>query len=531
MTSQPKKAITARPGNSIAIVNSISTSNMNPKKTRTTTTAAPPDTTKKRGSGKGSRQQYLPETSCATTKSKNCYENDEEDCQCSVLDDDGSGTKHESRAVCEADKIRRVHVDICMSIILTSPHTTTLLVGPDSQPFTVYTNLLKLHTIHFSGNPESASSASASKTKKRSSHSLPEFRIPKKMKVDKENNQDSERQPETIGVPGQKDCSASPDVKDDVKAEVKAGVHHNTEEKNDQDQNFKVEDDRSNEGVPEIKHEPNQPTIGTPPQTPSPQPPMKEPATLFEFPPKTTGIKIETAASLSNFEYPTIDPLNFAYFHSWIMTGILIPSLSRLVEHPSAQITTRTLITLHVFAQTIKSIPFGVFILQTLLNHPLMTSNKWPTPADARLIYSLAPASSILRKLCADCVANKNPFDQNEPSSAIYKEWERIFSETKIGMDFAKSASTRWQNVNPWNWSERKRYRGDEGEEIGIEERWEEMLKDGEGDEKEIMEQGMKVKFAKRVESEFLRSMKLNSKKRKRVESMELESSDENDDA
>ncbi|RAL61163.1 hypothetical protein DID88_010502 [Monilinia fructigena] len=160
-----------------------------------------------------------------------------------------------------------------------------------------------------------------------------------------------------------------------------------------------------------------------------------------------------------------------------------------------------------------------------------MVSNKWPTPADARLIYSLAPASSILRKLCADCVANKNPFETNEPSSAIYREWELIFSETKISMDFAKAASIRWQNVDPWNWSERKRYLGDEVEEIGIEERWEEMLKDGEGDEKEIMEQGIKVKFAKRVESEFLRSMDLNSKKRKRDESMDLESSDENDDA
>ncbi|RAL61162.1 hypothetical protein DID88_010501 [Monilinia fructigena] len=300
MIPQPKKPMTARRGSSIAIVNSISTSNLNAKKPRTTTTA-PPDTVKKRGSGKGSRQQYLPETSCATTQSKNCYENDEEDCQCSALDDDGR-TKHESRAVCEADKIRRVHVDICMSIILTSPHTTTLLVGPDAQPFTVYTNLLKLHTIHFSGNPESVSSASASKTKKRSSYSLPEFRIPKKMKVDKQNNQDSERQPETIGVPGQEDCFASPDVKADVKAEVA----HNTEEKNDQDQNFKVEDDRSNEGVSEIKHEPNQPTIGTPPQIPSPQQPMKEPSALSEFPPKTQKSKEKPLLLLATFNIPLL---------------------------------------------------------------------------------------------------------------------------------------------------------------------------------------------------------------------------------
>ncbi|KAG4026032.1 hypothetical protein MFRU_046g00380 [Monilinia fructicola] len=359
------------------------------------------------------------------------------------------------------------------------------------------------------------------------------------MKVDKQDSQGSERQLETIGVSGQEDCSASLDAKvevkaevkgAEVKAEVKAEVDHNIEEKNDRNQDFKLEDDRSNEGVPEIKHEPNQPTIGTPPQTHSPKPPMKEPTTLFGFLPETPEIKRETAAPLSNFKYPTIDPLNFAYFHSWIMTGTLIPSLNWLVEPPSAQITTRTLITLHIFAQTIKSIPFGFFILQTLLNHPLMTSNKWPPPTDARLIYSLAPASSILRKLCADCVANNNPFDKNEPSSAIYKEWDLIFRETKLSMDFAKSASTRWQNVDPWNWSERKRYFGGEGEEKGIEERWEDLLKDDEGDAKGIMEQGAKMKFAKRVESEFLRNMDLDSKKRKRDESMDLESSDEADD-
>ncbi|QSZ34607.1 hypothetical protein DSL72_006201 [Monilinia vaccinii-corymbosi] len=97
-------------------------------------------------------------------------------------------------------------------------------------------------------------------------------------------------------------------------------------------------------------------------------------------------------------------------------------------------------------------------------------------------------------------------------------------------MDFAKSASTRWQNVNPWNWSERERYFGDEGGEMGIEERWKDMLADGKGDAEEIIEEGEKGRFAKRVELAFLMNMALNSKKRKRDESMDLEGSDEDCD-
>ncbi|QSZ34594.1 hypothetical protein DSL72_006188 [Monilinia vaccinii-corymbosi] len=269
MPPQPKTPMQARRGGSNSNSKSTSTSKKPNTSTATktpttsTTTAPNPHPTKKRGPAKGTKHQHIPAPSFPIKPSNNWYENDEEECQCSSLDDDnavaGNGRKHESRGVCEAERIRKVHVYICMSVILSSPHTTTLFIGPDVQPFTIYTDLLKLHTPYFSENIQLASSTPGTtststdiKTRKPSSFPLPDFKIPKKVKVDEQSNQDSEQQLEIMLVSKREDCFPPGDVQGDVKGEVNL----NTEEEINQEPNFKVEAVQPDRERPEIKREP-----------------------------------------------------------------------------------------------------------------------------------------------------------------------------------------------------------------------------------------------------------------------------------
>ncbi|KAI9646856.1 hypothetical protein NHQ30_004856 [Ciborinia camelliae] len=505
MPPRSKPPTTAIRGSS----NTNSNARSAPKSTPTTTprTSTP---NKKPGPARRSKQQPL---AALTFPIYNNYEDEKEKCKCPL--------SHSSLGLCEAEKARKDHVNVSMSIILSSPHTTTLLIGPDAQPFTIYTSLLTVHTNYFTGQPQLAAFVSpigGQPTKR--TLSLPDFRIPKKVKIDEQGAHTQERSLDIVGVLSREDCFFSRDVKPNL----------NMEKNSNDNQALKFEESESKVAEPKIKLEPNSTKETTPPKTPSPEPPIMELANLFGFTQKVEAMKRETTPpSPRNFKYPKITVIDFAHFQSWMLTGTLIPSLNHLVDPPSKSLTTSTLITLHVFSHTIKCAPFGIFILQTLLNHQDMISKNWPSPSDARLIYSITHTSSILRKLCADCLANNNPFDKEGPSSAIYKKWEDIFAETKISMDFAKASTPRWHEVDPWTWSERNRYFGNEVKGIG--ERWEDMLNDGNGGEEEIREDGEKGRFAKRVELEFLRNMEVvNPKKRKRDESVNSGSSDDDSD-
>jgi hypothetical protein len=81
----------------------------------------------------------------------------------------------------------------------------------------------------------------------------------------------------------------------------------------------------------------------------------------------------------------------------------------------------------------------------------------WPFVNGIKLMYSITPKGSPLRKLAVDSLTYKNPLHTNKKGSAAWKEWKALLTGQNskeawikdLREDFALEAGKNWKKMAP----------------------------------------------------------------------------------
>jgi hypothetical protein len=116
-------------------------------------------------------------------------------------------------------------------------------------------------------------------------------------------------------------------------------------------------------------------------------------------------------------------------------------------------------------------------LAKTAANFEAEGEGNWPNVEEARYVYKSTPAGSELRKLVADTLAYRNPFQVHGDESEEYGAWEGLLREvphgTDLSVDMNLAAGKKWNGTKPWDDEHRSRFTV---EEVSIDERWEKLI-------------------------------------------------------